>query len=121
MSTCLLVESLGERLTVESGARSLRAMNTITTTPDMAALSEEEILAALDELEDNPDTTNPIVLEVERLVEAYTERFEEKCRESQEVPEDALLYEPDSAVEQVAFDIFTEALHDSLLDADEDE
>ena len=95
-------------------------MKTITTTPEMAILTEDAVLAALDELEDNPDSTNPIVMEVERLVEAYTARFEEKCRLSQEVPEDALLYEPQSPVEQVAFDIFTEALHDSLLEADEE-
>ena len=62
---------------------------------------------------------DPIVLEVERLIAAYSDRFDELCKENGEVPEEALTYKPRTPIEQVAFDIFTDALHDSLMDEDD--
>ncbi|MFQ8735402.1 MAG: hypothetical protein ACLSAH_04565 [Bilophila wadsworthia] len=50
---------------------------------------------------------DPIVLEVERLIAAYSDRFDELCKENGEVPEEALTYKPRTPIEQVAFDIFT--------------
>ena len=35
---------------------------------------------------------DPIVLEVERLIAAYSDRFDELCKENGEVPEEALTY-----------------------------
>lgn len=35
-------------------------------------------------------------------------------------PEEALTYKPRTPIEQVAFDIFTDALHDSLMDEDDE-
>ena len=52
---------------------------------------------------------DPIVLEVERLIAAYSDRFDELCKENGEVPEEALTYKPRTPIEQVAFDIFTDA------------
>ena len=49
---------------------------------------------------------DPIVLEVERLIAAYSDRFDELCKENGEVPEEALTYKPRTPIEQVAFDIF---------------
>ncbi len=63
---------------------------------------------------------DPIVLEVERLIAAYSDRFDELCKENGEVPEEALTYKPQTPIEQVAFDIFTDALHDSLMDEDDE-
>ena len=37
---------------------------------------------------------DPIVLEVERLIAAYSDRFDELCKENGEVPEEALTYKP---------------------------
>ena len=67
-------------------------------------------------------TSSPptIVLEVERLIAAYSDRFDELCKENGEVPEEALTYKPRTPIEQVAFDIFTDALHDSLMDEDDE-
>ncbi len=47
---------------------------------------------------------DPIVLEVERLIAAYSDRFDELCKENGEVPEEALTYKPSTPIEQVAFD-----------------
>lgn len=63
---------------------------------------------------------DPIVLEVERLIAAYSDRFDELCKENGEVPEEALTYKPHTVIEQIAFDIFTDALHDSLMDEDDE-
>lgn len=63
---------------------------------------------------------DPIVLEVERLIAAYSDRFDELCKENGEVPEEALTYKPQTVIEQIAFDIFTDALHDSLMDEDDE-
>lgn len=72
------------------------------------------------EEDDVPASDDPIVQEVERLISAYSERFDELCREDGEVPEEALTYKPGNPIEQVAFDIFTDALHDSLMDEDDE-
>lgn len=85
----------------------------------------DENLDAADETdepdaEDEDEAEDPIVREVERLIAAYAAYFDAYCREHGEVPEDALLYKPSTAIEQVAFQIFTEALHDSIMDEDDD-
>lgn len=70
--------------------------------------------------DDEIKSDDPIVQEVERLIEAYSQRFDELCRDSGEVPEEALTYKPRNPIEQVSFDIFTDALHDSLMDEDDE-
>lgn len=70
--------------------------------------------------DDEITSDDPVVQEVERLIEAYSQRFDELCRDNEEVPEEALTYKPRNPIEQVAFDIFTDALHDSLMDEDDE-
>ena len=57
---------------------------------------------------------------MERLIAAYSDRFDELCKDTGEVPEEALTYKPRTPIEQVAFGIFTDALHDSLMDQDDE-
>ena len=108
-------------------------MHTVTTDAALAALPEEEMRAALDRYdahcenasaneseEDDPATQDPIVREVTRLVNAYAHRFDHACREHGHIPEEALLYQPGSPIERAAFHIFTQALHDSLQEADDE-
>ena len=66
------------------------------------------------------ESDDPIVQEVERLIAAYSDRFDELCKDTGEVPEEALTYKPRTPIEQVAFDIFTDALHDSLMEEDDE-
>ena len=111
-------------------------MKTVTPRPEFTRLTEEEIFEHLDAFEDAVDAevegsegdedvaveiTDPIVAEVDRLIEGYAARLEEYCKEHDEIPEEALSYSPATDIERVAFQIFTEALHDSLMDEDEDE
>lgn len=112
-------------------------MHTVTPDAALAALSEEEVRAALDrydarcehesEIESDEEASeegfpidDPITREVARLVTAYAERFDRACRDHGHIPEEALLYRPKSAIEQAAFHIFTQALHDSLQEADDE-
>lgn len=108
-------------------------MKTVVVKPEFAGLTEEQVIDAIDAYEAQVDeyyankgdddvipSDDPIVLEVERLIAAYSDRFDELCKENGEVPEEALTYKPRTPIEQVAFDIFTDALHDSLMDEDDE-
>lgn len=116
-------------------------MKPVIPNPQFISLSKEEILTALDaceafytdtEMETGPQEDNvsldcqaeeerdpkklcyAIVEEVERLIKEYSAYFDAYCREHGEVPEDILVYQPQTPIEQMAFQIFTEALHDSV-------
>lgn len=112
-------------------------MHTVIPDAALAALSEEDVRAALDrydahceqeseaESDEEADAVessidDPIIREVTRLVNAYADRFDLACREHGHIPEEALLYQPKSPIEQAAFHIFTQALHDSLQEADDE-
>lgn len=104
-------------------------MKNVKTTPEFAALPEEDIIKMLDACEapceggdDDASlaSSNPVVAEVARLIGEYTRRFDEYCNEYDELPEKILDYEPDTAIERVAFEIFTDAVHDALQ-AEDDE
>ena len=105
-------------------------MKTVIPAPQFVHLAEEEVLEHLDAWEDALDgldedevpatPDDPIVAEVERLINGYTEKLDAYCRLHGEIPEEALLYRPTSGIEKVAFQIFTEALHDSLMEEDDD-
>ena len=105
-------------------------MKTVVPAPQFVHLTEEEVMdrldtweASLDEQEelDLPESTvDPVVAEVERLITGYTDKFDAYCRQHGEIPEEALLYRPASGIERVAFQIFTEALHDSLMEEDDE-
>ncbi len=108
-------------------------MKNIKTSPEFMNLSEDEIVKALDEFEDqfateedvNPDveSDNPIVNEVARLINEYTTRFDElveKTGENEDLPEEIFTYEPEIIIERVAYEIFMDAVHDSMQEADDE-
>ena len=108
-------------------------MKNIKTSPEFMNLSEDEIVKALDEFEDqfateedvNPEveSDNPIVNEVARLINEYTTRFDElveKTGENEDLPEEIFTYEPEIIIERVAYEIFMDAVHDSMQEADDE-
>ncbi|MCH5276348.1 MAG: hypothetical protein J1E80_00770 [Desulfovibrionaceae bacterium] len=105
-------------------------MKSVKSGPEFAALSEKEIGRALDAYEAQceaaegdgaePPSSDPVVAEVARLIGEYTRRFDEYCAQYEELPEKILDYEPDTPIEHVAFEIFTDAVHDALQ-AEDDE
>lgn len=108
-------------------------MKTIKTTPEFMNLSEDEIVKALDEFEEqfatdedvDPDveSDNPIVNEVARLINEYTTRFDElveKTGKDEDLPEEIFTYEPEIIIERVAYEIFMDAVHDSMQEADDE-
>ncbi|HIU17174.1 MAG TPA: hypothetical protein IAB01_01840 [Candidatus Avidesulfovibrio excrementigallinarum] len=103
-------------------------MKSVTALPEFASLTEDDIEQALDQLDGLDDEAlansmdvHPILRELERLIAAYSDRFEELCESSDEFPVDVLSYEPELPIEQAAFDIFSDALHDSLQAEDDEE
>ena len=107
-------------------------MNTIQTTADFKALSEDEIVKALDDFENlfeddeevdvSVEPENPIVAEVARLISEYTNRFDEYCENAEdELPEEIFNYEPEVMIERVAYEIFMDAVHDAMQEEDEAE
>ena len=103
-------------------------MKNVSTLPEFMSLTEEDIERALDQLDAEPEAgesaeiaVHPLLREIERLIEAYSKRFEELCGESGDFPEELLSFEPERPIERAAYDIFSDALHDSLQEADEDE
>lgn len=108
-------------------------MKTIKTAPEFMNLSEDEIVKALDEFEEqfatdedvDPDveSDNPIVNEVARLINEYTTRFDElveKTGKDEDLPEEIFTYEPEIIIERVAYEIFMDAVHDSMQEADDE-
>ena len=112
-------------------------MKMIKANPHFANLDKKTVMDALDAYdalyegheeneEDEPisfpeNPHYPIVQEVERLIAGYSTFLEEYCRDHQEIPESALSHRPELPIEQVAFEIFTEVLHDSMMEEDDDE
>lgn len=107
-------------------------MKSIKTTPEFMNLTEEEITKALDEFEDQFDTDddvdssvesdNPIVTEVARLINEYTTKFDEileKTGENEDLPAEIFEYEPKIIIERVAYEIFMDAVHDSMQEGDD--
>ncbi len=101
-------------------------MKSIATRPEFAQLTEddiEEVLNKLEALDENElgAANNPVLMEIERLIAAYSARFEELCNENGDVPAELVTFEPEKAIESVAYDIFSDALYESLSQEDEDE
>jgi hypothetical protein len=103
-------------------------MKKVRTGTEFVALTEEEVLKAIDRYEtlsedgeeESVDSSaeSLVMAEIARLITAYADRFDEYCDEGEEFPAEVLEYEPDVVIEQIAFDIFVDALHDALQDAD---
>ena len=98
-------------------------MKTVACDPHFAQLSHAEVMQHVDaDVSDKgSQSDDPVMVELERLVEAYSLRFETLCKEKKGFPEEVLGYEPEIGIEKVAFEIFNEALHDAMLDLDDDE
>lgn len=105
-------------------------MKSIKTTPEFMNLTEEEITKALDDFEDQFDDEensslepdNPIVTEVARLINEYTAKFDEilaKTKENEDLPAEIFEYEPEIMIERVAYEIFMDAVHDSMQETDD--
>lgn len=108
-------------------------MKNIKTSPEFMNLTEDEITKALDEFEEqfateedvnaDVESDNPIVNEVARLINEYTLRFDElveKTGENEDLPEEIFTYEPEIIIERVAYEIFMDAVHDSMQEADDE-
>lgn len=100
-------------------------MQSITTTPEFAALNDDDIESALNELDGMDENalnanTSPVLRELERLIGAYSDRFEALCSTDGEVPEGLLTFEAESSIQQAAYDIFMDALHDSMQEEDDE-
>lgn len=107
-------------------------MKTIHTNPEFKALTEDEIVKALDDFENlfdededvdiDVEPENPIVAEVARLISEYTNLFDKYCENAEdELPEEIFNYEPELMIERVAYEIFMDAVHDAMQEDDESE
>lgn len=103
-------------------------MNTIKTTPQFKNLNEEAVLAAIDQYEgatenepgngqyELPEPEDPIVNEVARLISEYATKFDDYCAIKPDKLDKVLDFEPEHAIEKVAFGIFSDAVFDTLQD-----
>ena len=107
-------------------------MKTIKTSPEFADLDEATILAAIDKYEgatedapDNgqaelPEPEDPIVDEVARLISEFTNKFDSYYATSPDKLDKILDFEPEHAIEKIAYEIFSDALFDTLQDEFDD-
>lgn len=94
-------------------------MHTVKTKQEFVSVTDDAIDDALEKLENDPESQDPILLELDRLIESYAAAFEAQVKEGEEISEDILEYIPEHLIEQAAFDIFLEALHDTMQEMDE--
>tara|TARA_R110000824_G_scaffold123797_1_gene281877 strand:- start:228 stop:497 length:270 start_codon:yes stop_codon:yes gene_type:complete len=74
-------------------------------------LTREEVLTALDDT----DATNPIAIEVARLIEGYAGNFSEYVANSVgDVPSEILRIKPRSAIEAVAMQLTTKTIKETI-------
>ncbi len=106
-------------------------MNQVKAGTKFLNMGEEEILAALDRFEEaeaekdehlqDGEPEDPVVREVGRLISEYTARFDDYCANSEEIPDTVFTYEPQTAIERIAYGIFTDAVHDALQEEDDED
>jgi hypothetical protein len=78
--------------------------------PEFLSLTEAAVLAALDD----PDPTNPIAVEIARLVAAYTKNFEDHVERLGYIPADILRIKPRWPIEAVAMRLTTQTIREFL-------
>lgn len=81
-------------------------MPVVSPLPEFTALSEAEVLRALDD----PAAANPVANEVARLIAGYTENFKAHVERLGYFPADILRVKPSSPIEAVAMRLITEAI-----------
>jgi hypothetical protein len=82
----------------------------ISPAPQFTSLSEAEIMTALND----PDTGNPIAVEVARLIEGYSENLCAHVERLGYIPESFLHVKPQTAIEAVAMCLATETIQRSI-------
>lgn len=86
-------------------------MTLIEPYPEFRDLSEAEVLAAL--ADDDP--TNPVAVEVFRLVVAYAEGFRQDIERLGHVPQEILEIDLGTAIETVAMRIVTDRIKTKVM------
>lgn len=76
--------------------------------PEFCSLTEEAVVAALQD----PDPTNPVAVEVARLIERYTGNFQAHAEKLGRIPSDILLTKPRWPIEAVAMRLTTEVIRE---------
>jgi hypothetical protein len=77
---------------------------------EFTSLSEEEVLKALADV----DPSNPIAVEVARLLTGYSENFAEHCARIGRMPEQVLHATPRSPIEAVAMRLMGDTVKEEL-------
>lgn len=85
-------------------------MKSIHTTPEFHDISEDEVLAALDD--SNPD--NPVAVEVARLMDGYLSNFQEHVEKLGHIPQSILRSSGGCPVESIAMRLVSETIRDAL-------
>ncbi len=78
--------------------------------PQFISLTEAEVLAALDD----PNTANPIAVEVARLIAGYGENFRAHVQRLGYIPDSFLRVKPQTAIEAVVMRLTAEAIQQSI-------
>jgi hypothetical protein len=84
--------------------------NPVEPKPEFRALSEAQVMQALDD----PDPANPIAVEIARLVEGYAANFKEHVERLGYMPADILRLKGRWPIEAVAMRLMTETIKDQL-------
>jgi hypothetical protein len=78
--------------------------------PEFLFLAENTVLAALDD----PDPTNPVAVEVARLVTVYTNNFRDHVERIGYIPAEILRVKPRWPIEAVAMRLTTKVIREAL-------
>jgi hypothetical protein len=85
----------------------------VSPAPQFTGLTEAEVMAALDD----PNSGNPIAVEVARLIEGYSENFRAHVERLGYIPDSFLRVKPQTAIEAVAMRLTTEAIQEAITSA----
>ena len=85
-------------------------MNIVKTKPEFSALTVDEVTAALEDV----DPTNPIAVEIARLVDGYATNFAAHVEKLGSVPANILRSTGDCPIEQIAMQITTQTIREAL-------
>jgi len=87
-------------------------MKTVEPKPEFQPLSEEAVLAALED----PDPANPIAVEVARLVTGYTANFQSHVERLGYMPAAVLRSKPRWPIESVAMRLMTDTIRQTIAE-----
>ena len=96
--------------TVPRSATNYEMTEPLEPNPEYRSLPEQSVVAALQD----PDPTNPIAVEVARLIEGYTSNFHAEVRRLGRIPSDLLHIKPRWPIEAVAMRLTTQAIRETL-------